>query len=252
MSILSTIICTLSGRLLFCRQNPPPYIPPMTKRDIYNHMVSFIRNYNPKSQTTLIENESYRYVYLPLNSHSIYLVIITSNTSNIISDMNVLKLSHRAIIDICKNVTENSIIEKGIDIVMSLDEIVFNGLQYSKNIYDVKTKVNMIKFDIKEIKEIQREQREKEREIMKKQMEEMEKVEKEKEMNQENRQKNNNKRKEIHIDNNIRLKEKIEFIQLEKPNVFKTPSGKVVLLSSRIKRKEEQTMIKGLKLVNIK
>ena len=144
MSILSTIICTLSGRLLFCRQNPPPYIPPMTKRDIHNHMVSFIRNYNPKSQTTLIENESYRYVYLPLNSHSIYLVIITSNTSNIISDMNVLKLSHRAIIDICKNVTENSIIEKGIDIVMSLDEIVFNGLQYSKNIYDVKTKVNII------------------------------------------------------------------------------------------------------------
>lgn len=252
MSILSTIICTLSGRLLFCRQNPPPYISPMTKRDIHSHMVFFIRNYNPKSQTTLIESEKHRYVYLPLNSNSIYLVIITSNTSNIISDMNILKLSYRAIIEVCNNVTENSIIEKGIDIVMSLDEIVFNGLQYSKNFYDVKTKVNMIKFDIKEIKEIQREQREKEREIMKKQMEEMEKLEREKEMKQENRNNSKHKIKEINIDNNIRLKEKIEFIQLEKPNVFKTPSGKVVLLSTKIKQKEEHTMVKGLKLINIK
>ena len=243
MSILSTFICSLSGRLLFSRQNPPYYLSPLSKREIENHMVYFIRHFNKNSQLSLIESSTNRYLYLPLNANSIYIVILTSINSNIVCDMKILKLSHRVVVDICKEVNEKSIIEKGIDIVMGLDEIVFNGLQYAKNIYDVITNVKMIKIDIKEIKEIQRKQREKERAAMIKQMEEMEKMERKEEKNE---------KKQIKIEHKIHLNEKFEFVQLEKPNVFKTPSGKVVLLSSKVKTIEENKLIKGMTLTKSK
>lgn len=241
MSILSTFICTLSGRLLFSRQNPPYYLSPLSKREIESHMVYFIRNFNKKSQLSLIESNTHRYLYLLLNANSIYIVVLTSINSNIVCDMKILKLSHRVVVDICKEINENKIIEKGIDIVMGLDEIVFNGLQYAKNIYDVITNVKMIKIDIKQIKEIQKEQREKERAAMIKQMEEMEKLEEKEE-----------KKAPVKIEHNIRLDEKFEFVQLEKPNVFKTPSGKVVLLSSKLKTIEENKLIKGMTLTKSK
>ena len=73
-----------------------------------------------------------------------------------------------------------------------------------------------------------------------------------KKMEKMERKEEKNEKKQIKIEHKIHLNEKFEFVQLEKPNVFKTPSGKVVLLSSKVKTIEENKLIQGMTLTKSK
>ena len=68
--------------------------------------------------------------------------------------------------------------------------------------------------------------------------------------NNNNMNNNNNINKKIFngIQHNIHLNEKIEFIQIERPIKFKTPSGKVILMSEELKKQnfQKHKQIKGL------
>ena len=84
------------------------------------------------------------------------------------------------------------------------------------------------------------------------QIDEFEKIERKKE---EEENKNNNNEKKNYINNSvithkIHLNEKFEFVQIERPKVFKTPSGKVVLLSNieKYEKIEKEKLIKGIQL----
>ena len=110
----------------------------------------------------------------------------------------------------------------------------------------------MIRVDKEDIKKNIEIKLNKQKNNMIKQFDEMEKLEKINNINNDdNDNENNKKNNEQNImHGNIRLNYKFDFVQVAKPIVFKTPSGKVVLLAEQKKfiniSKEKE--INGIKL----
>ena len=162
MSIIGLLIFSIKGKLLLYRHLSKYNL--QSKSQIECHILNFLLLYKPTQESSIIINNTYTYLYLHL-SQSEFISIITTTKSNIIIDMQVLKLCHRVIIDICGiNFNEQLLRENALKIFESIDEIYINDLKYAKNIYDVKTNVNMIKLGIMEIKKKKEEKKEKEKE----------------------------------------------------------------------------------------
>ena len=247
MGIVSILIVNKDGKIILCRA----FIS-ITKSDIHTFTSFFIRNINKNLETNIFESLNHRYIFISLNSDNMYLILITTINSNIIQDNKILKICHRIIQDCCKGgIKEENIKKNWIKIIMNLDEMSNNGLIQNDNYGDIHTKVEMIKFDKLEFKKEIKEKMEKNKNILIRQINEFEKIERIKE-EEENKKKNNEKKNNNNngITHKIHLNEKFEFVQIERPKVFKTPSGKVVLLSNieKYEKIEKEKLIKGIQL----
>ena len=265
MTIICLIICNTEGKLFFARQ----FIPLFSKKDFFTQCSIFIKNYSSNKQLKYLDIYLYRYLYQLLNDNYILLLITKLNNSNIIIEEEALKVCHRLIQQrIGININPELIKKEGLNLAMDLEEVIQNGLIQNLHIGEINTKINMIRVDKEEIKKKFEEKINKQKNCMIKQFEEMEKLEKmnnkeDKEIkinfdlnngkinninkNNENRNKENN-----FIHENIKLNYNFEIVKVNKPIVFKTPSGKVVLLAEQKKIKEtrKDKLIKGKKLGN--
>ena len=264
MTIICLIICNTNGKIFFARQ----FMPIFTKNDFYTQCSVFIKNYSPNNQLKYIDLYSYRYLYQLLNDNYILLLITRLNNSNIIIEQEALKVCHRLIQQrIGINISPELIKKEGINLAIDLDEVIQNGLIQNLHIGEINTKINMIRVDKEEIKKKFEEKLNKQKNVMIKQFKEMEKLEElNKKENNENNEINmnnnldenkllnyNNKKKENNnsmIHGNIKLNYKFEMIKINRPIVFKTPSGKVVLLAEQKKPTESRKdkLINGIKL----
>jgi dihydroorotase len=96
MVVISASICNKNGKILMARQ----FIP-ITRMKLEEYVANFpklIESGNKYQnmltiylgkQCTHIETESIRYVYLPIEK--LYLILITTNNSNIIEDLEVIR-----------------------------------------------------------------------------------------------------------------------------------------------------------------
>ena len=265
MTIICLIICNTEGKLFFARQ----FIPLFSKKDFFTQCSIFIKNYSSNKQLKYLDIYLYRYLYQLLNDNYILLLITKLNNSNIIIEEEALKVCHRLIQQrIGININPELIKKEGLNLAIDLEEVIQNGLIQNLHIGEINTKINMIRVDKEEIKKKFEEKINKQKNCMIKQFEEMEKLEKmnnkeDKEIkinfdlnngkinninkNNENRNKENN-----FIHENIKLNYNFEIVKVNKPIVFKTPSGKVVLLAEQKKIKEtrKDKLIKGKKLGN--
>ena len=265
MTIICLIICNTEGKLFFARQ----FIPLFSKKDFFTQCSIFIKNYSSNKQLKYLDIYLYRYLYQLLNDNYILLLITKLNNSNIIIEEEALKVCHRLIQQrIGININPELIKKEGLNLAIDLEEVIQNGLIQNLHIGEINTKINMIRVDKGEIKKKFEEKINKQKNCMIKQFEEMEKLEKmnnkeDKEIkinfdlnngkinninkNNENRNKENN-----FIHENIKLNYNFEIVKVNKPIVFKTPSGKVVLLAEQKKIKEtrKDKLIKGKKLGN--
>lgn len=270
MTIICLIICNTDGNIFFARQ----FIPLFSKKDFFTQCSIFIQNYLSNKQLKYLDIHPYRYLYQLLNDKFILLLITKLNNSNIIIEQEALKTCHRLIQQrIGINVTEEMIKKEGIYLAMDLEEVIQNGLIQNLHIGEINSKINMIRVDKEEIKKKFEEKINKQKNVMIKQFEEMEKLE---ELNKNEKNENNNELNiNVNLDNsnlniinnknnemknkdnnngiiheNIHLNYKFEMVRINKPIVFKTPSGKVVLLAEQKKATESRKdkLIKGIKL----
>ena len=262
MVIICLIICNNVGKIIFARQ----FIPLFSKTDLFHQSTIFIKNYSPNSDLKYLDIPPYRYSYQLLNEKLVLLLISKlKNNNNIIIEQETLKICYRLIQQrIGADLDESSIKKEGINLAIDLEEVVQSGLVQNLNFGKINSNINMIRVDKEEKKKKIENELNKQKNNMIKQFSEMEKLEKLNNVNnnfdeinihlnsdKKDIKPNLNKEKEKNIiHDSIRLNYKFDIVKVEKPIVFKTPSGKVVLLAEQKKAvdKRKDKNIKGMKL----
>ena len=262
MVIICLIICNNVGNIIFARQ----FIPLFSKKDLFHHSSIFIKNYSTNSELKYLDIPPFRYSYQLLNEKLVLILISKlQNNNNIIIEQETLKNCYRLIQQrIGTDLNEFSIKKEGINLAIDLEEIVQNGLVQNLNFGGINTNINMIRIDKDEKKKIIEMKLNKQKNNMIKQFNEMEKLEKlndksnffseinidlNNKINENNH--NINKERESNMMHDcIRLNYNFDIVKVEKPIVFKTPSGKVVLLAEQKKAIEirKDKIINGMKL----
>lgn len=113
----------------------------MTKARIEGLLAAFPKLMTSGKQHTFVETDSVRYVYQPLEK--LYMLLITTKASNILEDLETLRLFSKVIPEYCRTLEEKEIIENAFDLIFAFDEIVALGYRESVNLAQIKTFVEM-------------------------------------------------------------------------------------------------------------
>lgn len=136
MVLLAASICTRNGKVLLSRQ-----FVEMSKARIEGLLAAFPKLMSPGvKQHTFVETESVRYVYQPMEK--LYMLLITTKTSNILEDLETLRLA-RVIPEYSRSMDEADILENAFQIIFAFDEIVALGYRESVNLAQIRTFVEM-------------------------------------------------------------------------------------------------------------
>ena len=120
MVVLSAAISTKNGKTLLSRQ-----FVEMTRIRIEGLLAAFPKLLGSDTkQHTYVETESVRYLYQPLDN--LYLLLITNRASNIVEDLETLRLLSKVVPDVAgaaNNISEEKITEKCFDLIFAFDEV---------------------------------------------------------------------------------------------------------------------------------
>ena len=99
------------------------------------------KSITPEKQHALFENESMRIIYQPVGTH--YLTIATASTSNIVIDVECLKLIVDIYFEYCQDNSEVSILDAAFDLIFAFDEILSCGMSQPMRIDQLKSILKM-------------------------------------------------------------------------------------------------------------
>ncbi|CDZ97948.1 coatomer subunit delta [Phaffia rhodozyma] len=132
MVVLAASVVTKSGKPIISRQ-----FLEMPRSRIEGLLASFPKLIPTGSQHTTIETPEVRYVYQPLED--LYLLIVTTKSSNILQDISTLSLLVRCVSDLLRSsVDEPTIIHHAFDLIAAFDEIVSLGYRENVNVQQVR------------------------------------------------------------------------------------------------------------------
>lgn len=137
MVLLAASMVTRGGRAVVSRQ-----FVDMSRARIEGLLAAFPKLI-PKDggQHTFIETESVRYVYQPIEK--MYLVLITTKNSNILEDLETLRLFARVIPEYCRQQDEADIADHAFELIFAFDEVVALGYRESVNLAQIRTFTEM-------------------------------------------------------------------------------------------------------------
>eukprot|EP00923_Selenidium_pygospionis_P017744 GHVN01031187.1.p1 GENE.GHVN01031187.1~~GHVN01031187.1.p1 ORF type:complete len:540 (+),score=97.86 GHVN01031187.1:2-1621(+) len=137
MVVLSAAVLS-KAKVLVARQ-----FVEMTRMRVEGLMSAFIKLIeNGGSDHTFIETDTVRYVYLPIES--LYLLLITNKRSNIMEDIETLRLLQQVVQDCCQStVSETLIVENAFNIVFAFDEVISFGYRESVTLSQIKAYTEM-------------------------------------------------------------------------------------------------------------
>jgi len=96
-------------------------------------------------QHTFVETENVRYVYLPIET--LYLLLITNKNSNIIEDLDTLRLLSRVIpeqLGVGTSITEESVANRAFELLFAIDEVVAaGGYREDVTLHQIRTNLEM-------------------------------------------------------------------------------------------------------------
>jgi len=136
MVLIAAAVCSKSGKAVISRQ-----FVEMTKSRIEGLLAAFPKLMTTGKQHTFVETESVRYVYQPLDS--LFMLLITTKASNILEDLETLRLFSRVIPEYCRNLDEAEILENSFNLIFAFDEIVALGYRESVNLAQIRSFVEM-------------------------------------------------------------------------------------------------------------
>ncbi|XP_058056354.1 coatomer subunit delta [Anopheles bellator] len=136
MVLIAAAVCTKAGKTIVSRQ-----FVEMTKARIEGLLAAFPKLMTSGKQHTFVETDSVRYVYQPLEK--LYMLLITTKASNILEDLETLRMFSKVIPEYCRSLEEKEIIENAFDLIFAFDEIVALGYRESVNLSQIKSFVEM-------------------------------------------------------------------------------------------------------------
>lgn len=136
MVLIAAAVCTKAGKTIVSRQ-----FVEMTKARIEGLLAAFPKLIPTGTQHTFVETDSVRYVYQPMER--LYMVLITTRASNILEDLETLRLFARVIPEYCRSLEESEIADKAFQLIFAFDEIVALGYRESINLSQIRTFVEM-------------------------------------------------------------------------------------------------------------
>lgn len=136
MVLIAAAVCTKAGKTIVSRQ-----FVEMSKARIEGLLAAFPKLIPAGTQHTFVETDSVRYVYQPLER--LYMLLITTRASNILEDLETLRLFARVIPEYCRSMEESEIVDNAFNLIFAFDEIVALGYRESVNLSQIRTFVEM-------------------------------------------------------------------------------------------------------------
>ena len=121
MVILSAAVTTKNGRALLSRQ-----FVDMNRLRVEGLLAAFPKLQGTgNKQHTFVETDSVRYVYQPVES--IFLLLITNKASNIVEDLETLRLLSKVVPEIAGGTSEDKVSDHAFELVFAFDEVITTG-----------------------------------------------------------------------------------------------------------------------------
>mmetsp|Transcript_11507 Transcript_11507/g.32311 ORF Transcript_11507/g.32311 Transcript_11507/m.32311 type:complete len:521 (-) Transcript_11507:499-2061(-) len=120
MVVLAAGVVTRSGKALLSRQ-----FADMSRVRIEGLLAAFPKLVSADRQHTYVETDSIRYLYQPLES--MYLVLVTNKGSNILEDLETLRLMGKVVTDFVLPLEEDYVAAAAFDLIFAFDEVVALG-----------------------------------------------------------------------------------------------------------------------------
>jgi len=136
MVVLAASIVTKTGKALVSRQ-----FVEMTRIRIEGLLAAFPKLIGSGKQHTYVETEHVRYVYQPMES--LYLLLITNKASNILEDLETLRLLSKVVPDHAGAADEESVSRNAFELIFAFDEVISLGHKENVTLQQVRTYVEM-------------------------------------------------------------------------------------------------------------
>lgn len=166
MVLLAAAVCNKGGKAIISRQ-----FVEMNRSRIEGLLAAFPKLMSSGKQHTFVETESVRYVYQPLEK--LYMLLITTKASNILEDLETLRLFARVIPEYCRNLEESDIVDQAFQLIFAFDEIVALGYRENVNLAQIRTFTEMDSHEEKVFMAVRQTQEKEAKDIMRKRAKEL-------------------------------------------------------------------------------
>ena len=169
MVVISVALLTKQGKILLARQ-----FVEISRLQLEDFLGNFVKLVDKSLQHTFVENESVRYVFQPLDD--VYLVLLTTKTSNIVEDLETLRLAQKVVQLYCTfGVDEATIFKNSFELIWAFDDVISMGYRESVSLSQVQEYAGMESTEERIHKEKLKVQMQEAKELAKRRMKEIDK-----------------------------------------------------------------------------
>ncbi|XP_065853280.1 coatomer subunit delta-like [Euphorbia lathyris] len=131
MVVLAASIVGKSGKVLVSRQ-----FVDMSRMRIEGLLAAFPKLIGIAKQHTFVETENVRYVYQPIET--LYLLLVTNKQSNIVDDLETLRLLSKLVPEYSPSLDEEGICRTAFELIFAFDEVISLGHKENVTVTQVK------------------------------------------------------------------------------------------------------------------
>ncbi|KAG6754381.1 hypothetical protein POTOM_042420 [Populus tomentosa] len=131
MVVLAASIVSKNGKVLVSRQ-----FVDMSRIRIEGLLAAFPKLIGIGKQHTYIETENVRYVYQPIEA--LYLLLVTNKQSNILDDLETLRLLSKLVPEYAMSLDEEGICQTAFELIFAFDEVISLGHKENVTVAQVK------------------------------------------------------------------------------------------------------------------